>query len=71
MMRALLHIACALLLCCTSCGASKPPHTQFTKPKYGISTRTHPVSGRPAVRQTWFKRFWFWQPAHRRPNTTD
>lgn len=71
MRRLLLHTGLALMVCCTGCGAGKPPHTQFSRPKYEVSTRTNPVSGKPAVRQTWFSRFWFWQPRDRRPNTSD
>jgi hypothetical protein len=71
MKRALLHTACALLLCCASCAGGKPPHTQFHRPKYDVSTGTRAVPGKPAVRQTWFSRFWFWQQRDRRPNTQD
>lgn len=65
-----------LLLCmcitvlCLSCASSKP-NEQFHRSKYDVSTGTHPMSGQPAVRQTWFKRFWFWQRQGARPNSHD
>jgi hypothetical protein len=54
-----------LLLC--SCASNKPSE-QFHRSKFDMNTGTHPVSGQPAVRQTWYKRFWFWQRESARPN---
>lgn len=71
MKRTAIHIVLTLCLACTACGSSKPPHTQFHRPKYETSTKARETRGKPSVRQTWYSKFWFWQQRDRRPNTND
>lgn len=68
----LCYAACmALLLAMLTACASQKPGAQFSKPKFETSTRSVERNGRPAVRQTWFKRAWFWQRRDARPNRGD
>ncbi|HRH68788.1 MAG TPA: hypothetical protein PLB89_04705 [Flavobacteriales bacterium] len=43
-------------------GCTPKTNTQvFSQPKWDVSTRPHSRDGKPAVRDRYHKRYWFWQ----------
>lgn len=48
-----------LLPLLTSCATAKDSNKHFSRPKYKV--RTHARDGVPAVAQTWWSSWWFWQ----------
>lgn len=58
-----LFIAILLLV---SCQTGREAQRTFSKPKYEVETHYTPKNGRSAVRQSWYKRFWFWQKGRTR-----
>lgn len=49
-----------LLPVLSSCATAKDSNKHFSKPKYKV--REHARDGVPAVSQTWWSSWWFWQP---------
>jgi len=54
----LLALLLPLLLLC-SCATAKDSNKHFSRPKYKV--REHARDGVPAVAQTWWSSWWFWQ----------
>lgn len=76
MMRARHHtllygFALGALLLLAACDPSRKSTRTFSQPKFQSSTGPGVGHGKPAVRQTWFQRHWFWQPRDRRPTRRD